>query len=855
MPDRTNISENQVLVTGLAFVFILGLVVLLWFSNKYQNERLLEIVLSQEIEGEKLYLSSQLAESARARTRLTGEIIDLDDVFEQDEKNQLLEKYAGEFARYRTRYMALPLEAREREIFAWHTNVVPVILPAQRKAVQLAMDGAEENRRLAKDILYDTVYPGQGDLIDSFLELSVMSQQRMSEAVTNYHRISEEGAARSYILLFGALATGLLLAFIVIRHIHLSHRQIRGHRDELEGKVYDRTFELLTKQHELEGAIQNAEEANRAKSAFLANMSHEIRTPMNAIIGFSEVVLNDESLTSDTKGHLKTIHSAAKSLLTVINDILDFSKLESGKMKMDSVCFNLPNLVAECLQTVEFDATTKALQLKSSFDELLPNRIMGDPSRLRQVLLNLVGNAVKFTEQGSVCVNVQFHDKPEMAHFSVTDTGIGMTGKQMERVFESFTQADVSTTRRYGGTGLGTTISKQLVESMGGEIWAESVEGEGSTFHFTYPLTEATAEEKCLYEDDYITRHDYVSPRLFRILLAEDIEANATLAIMRLEQQGHSVTWVENGRDAVDESQASPYDIILMDIMMPVMDGLEATRAIRQAEEVKGRHTPIIALTASVLDHDREKCLVAGMDAVARKPIDFNLLLLILEESVPAGKGLANSAEHSEKYEQGGMDFSVMEAVADTVTALRRWLEPEAYAKALAAFAEERRDDALKMTRIFTQRPGDVETLLSEAHALKGLAGNLGLDKIANLAGELESELRSGQRDQVEELLHRITQALEQAVGAIEKLVSTTGDVGGSEVRQPFDIEKIATLLQGLLSKLDELDPDAVEPVIKELAEHLPIEKLGPVQHAVEVFDFESAKGAVQALVDALDLK
>ncbi len=249
---------------------------------------------------------------------------------------------------------------------------------------------------------------------------------------------------------------------------------------------------------------------------------------MNAILGFSEVVLQDTQLSTETERHVRTLYSAAKSLLTIINDILDVSKLESGKFALETVCFHLPNALADALRTVEHRAAEKNLTITIEYDVHLPIRFMGDPTRLRQVVLNLVGNAIKFTPEGNITLRVKPGDKPDMLQFSVCDQGIGMTPEQVSTVFEPFSQADASTTRRFGGTGLGTTISKQIVDLMDGEIWVDSTFGAGSSFHFTAHLPEATVTDGCLYEHDSRIADGYVSPRLFRILLAEDVEANAT---------------------------------------------------------------------------------------------------------------------------------------------------------------------------------------------------------------------------------------------------------------------------------------------------------------------------------------
>jgi len=383
-------------------------------------------------------------------------------------------------------------------------------------------------------------------------------------------------------------------------------------------------------------AKESAEASARAKATFVANMSHEIRTPMNAILGFAEVLFRDASLSKDSVVHVQIILNSARALLAIINDVLDVSKLESGSFALEIVAFHLPNALAEALRLVDHQAAERGLKIVLDYDSDLPLRFMGDPTRLRQVVLNLVGNAIKFSERGAVILSVRPGRRAGLLQFSVADQGVGMTPEQAQRLFKPFTQADVSTTRRFGGTGLGTAISKQITELMGGEIWVESRYGLGSTFYFTAVLPEAADRKASLFEDTNPVIDEYAPLRGFKVLLVEDIETNAMLATYRMKQQGHLVERRENGRDAVAAVQAGHYDVILMDVMMPEMDGLEATREIRRLERRLGRHTPIIGLTASVLPEDHQKCIAAGMDDVQMKPINFAKLFAVMEQIVAA---------------------------------------------------------------------------------------------------------------------------------------------------------------------------------------------------------------------------
>ena len=382
---------------------------------------------------------------------------------------------------------------------------------------------------------------------DRFLKISKYSSE---ELVGKTHRLvkSEKHSKEFYKQLWQTISSGHVWKGEIcnrskdgeIYWVHSTIVPFINHRGKCERYLSIRTDITQQKkvEEDLKLAKEAAESAYRAKSDFLANMSHEIRTPMNAIIGFSDMAMKSHRSPDELNQYLNNIQNSSRILLNLINDILDLSKLESGKMRMESICFNLASLIDEVQEVSRQQIGSKDLRLSAKFDSTLPAMVIGDPGRVRQVLLNLVDNAIKFTERGKVAIEVKADSKSDCYHFSVADTGIGMEDDQLGNIFESFTQADVSTTRRFGGTGLGTTISKQIVEQLGGRIWAESELGKGSVFHFLIAFAEADEQAVKQYLEAVESQDDYASPRLFKVLLAEDVEANATLVQLRLQQMG-----------------------------------------------------------------------------------------------------------------------------------------------------------------------------------------------------------------------------------------------------------------------------------------------------------------------------
>ncbi|WP_370060349.1 MHYT domain-containing protein [Neptunomonas phycophila] len=497
------------------------------------------------------------------------------------------------------------------------------------------------------------------------------------------------------------------------------HMDESGEPEWIDGLLFD-ISERRQMEEILREAKIKAEAAVEAKASFMANMSHEIRTPMNAIIGFSDI-LSDTPLQIEQSKYLNSISSAAKSLLHLLNDILDTAKLEKGKLDLEETDFSLYELVDSVISTLWIQARSKKLALNFHIEKEVETYYRGAPDRIRQVLMNLIGNALKFTDEGSVDLNIYLSPNGKVC-FDIADTGIGISQDRIDAIFDPFTQADASMSRRFGGTGLGTTISKQLVELMGGKIYAKSSVGKGSTFSFTLPLTsgKATNNEQVLSA--------YNLPPL-HILAADDIPQNIELLTIIMTRQGHKVTSVSDGLEAVEAVKKEKFDVVLMDVQMPNMDGLTASTTIRAYEKAhEADPTPIIALTASVLNEDKIAAYEAGMTGFATKPINIDLLnaeiarvtgLHLTPPSTPAPPPTDKQA--AIQHDKG----------------LSLWGDISLYTQELTKFAKQNESHFKKTEQLIEE--ADFDALKHHTHALKGVSGNLALPFISSRFAELES--------------------------------------------------------------------------------------------------------------------
>ncbi|MBF0437979.1 MAG: response regulator [Magnetococcales bacterium] len=687
----------------------------------------------------------------------------------------------------------------------------------------------------------------------------------------------DEQLAKNGVLIVSVLVFSLVLAFFLasrlqnlittpIESLRRSSIEIgKGHfnttieihsHDEI-GQLAQTFQQMVTDLARQRSAL---EQATRAKSEFLANMSHEIRTPMNAIIGLTDLALQTP-MSELAQDYLTKIVSSSRSLLSILNDILDFSKIDAGKLVLESVPFRLGEVFEQLENLFHAQVVAKNIELIISTEES-SRELLGDALRLEQILMNLVSNAIKFIDKPAGKVELRVRTLSEtqeqvVLEFAVQDTGVGLSGEQIDFLFTAFTQADSSTTRKFGGTGLGLVICKRLVAMMQGKIWVVSKPQHGSTFYFTATFAPHTAKSEVIHEAkrDPLLDRDTVMARIkgARILLVEDNAINRLVAKEILQALSLVVDMAVNGCEAVEKIAQETYDLVLMDLQMPEMDGYTATRQIRQNPHFTA--LPIIAMTAHTLSGDREKCLEAGMNDHLAKPIDKQRLFAALIHWIVPREGIG--ATVMQKAMPLPVDVSTgipVVAGIDMSSALERLNGNWSLLRSiLLEFSTHYADAAQQVKQALTdRRREEMESVVKLLHSIKGVAGNISAVALFTDARDLEASIKNNARSSWPGLLNRFENSLRELVNAVAVLPEE--EVLPHESVEPVDPERLKPMMHALAASIADNAFDALEQLesIKPFLQGDFNESYQRIKNALDRFDFNEASKEMASLVKAL---
>lgn len=707
-------------VVQLGFAAVLILVLVYATTSLYQirqsTNHLTEIV---EINNAKITHLYHMRDVIRQRQIILNFMLSTKDTFLREEKSLEFFSIAGKFRESREKLQALSNNKQEKVLLDNLVRLIRIGQPINQKAVSSMVSGFDSNRVRELSMKAQSAQLGIIDTMDALIALQEQYEAKY---------VAESKQGYESIFFWSILSAVFLIALAAIISAIVS------------GFVEQKNTELTKKNLELEKVSELALEATRTKSAFLATMSHEIRTPLTAIIGFAEMNLHDVIPKDNRKKYSESILRNGKHLLQVINDILDISKLEADRIEFEEVKFSPIKILQEVEQNLLPQVNKKGLFLDVNYIYPLPEYITGDALRFKQVILNLCSNAIKFTEAGRINIKLSCDIDDNKLYVEVVDTGIGMTDEQVEKVFDAFTQADSTVSRKYGGTGLGLALSKQFIEKMGGKIGAHSVLGIGSRFIITVN-TGNISSVKLIHSKP--SSQSYIQPALHEsveirqvegdILLVEDNLDNQQLFKLLLDKTGANVQVASNGKEAVDAAMAKPFNLIFMDMQMPIMDGVEATRVLRQ----KGYDGSIISLTANAMKQDREACFEAGCNDYITKPVSEKTLYDTVYEyleivEVNGGNNTDNSSQFN--------DSDVVELKEKFILNLPSKVE--------------------LIKKCF--KGGDFDCVKSEIHKLKGLGGAIGLPEITNISLKIEQSVARNDTYQCENLINELEQMVQR---------------------------------------------------------------------------------------------
>jgi len=722
------ILQNTNLVVKAGFTSILLLVVIFGAFSLYQLKTITyNMTNAIDINSKKIIHVILMRDAIRQRQVVMTEMILLDDVFKREENRMTFFKLSGEFRRERIALMKLPYNESEKKLLNVILDDVRFAQIANREAIDLLIvdSSSEEGRNLilSAQKLQKKIYGLLGELI------KLQNKNIQQFVKTNREKYSK---TLTLSVLFGIVIalTAWLIARIMSRILTQKNN------------------ELLNKNKQLEKVSAQALEATRTKSEFLAIMSHEIRTPLTSIIGFAEALEEPSTEIEDRSSITKTIIKNGKHLLKIINDILDISKIEANRMEFENTYFSPVELINDVEETIKYQCMEKGIQFYVEYEFPIPNVICNDVLRIKQIILNLCSNALKFTKAGKVCIKVRSDIENEKIFFTVIDSGIGLTEEQISKVFDAFTQADSSTTRQYGGSGLGLSLSRQFAEKMGGSITVESLVGIGSQFCVSIKTGKIdtqqliTGEPELPEKNDSIKRqYDFSYHVKGNILIVEDNHDNQQLLSILLSGIGAELTFADNGQQAIDKARSKPYDLIFMDLQMPVMGGLEATKKLRQA----GYERPIVALTANAMKSDHDMCISAGCDGFLTKPINREKLFHTIYKYLEIVSEVDESSLESKKNKNRSEKLQAL----------------------IKSFIEG-----------IPQRMGIIEhcrkeknwlDMKNELHKIKGVGTSMGYPDITKTAENLEYEVMRENEVEIDRLLLEMKTVCEQAEKSIRE--------------------------------------------------------------------------------------
>ncbi len=711
----------------LGFISVILLMILLsvfWLMQiKSSNESVLELIKQYNIKIEHAYT---MRDATRFRQANLLAMLAIQDPFELDKEIQRFYNYAYPYHMARKALFAMPMSEKERVFHKLMDEQTMESQPLSNRVVEMFAN-AEPKEKIVE--LINKVRVSQAELfrtIDSFVEL----QKNHGDDAYNYSRQQFDDG------IFWVSLAGLITIFIAI----FISRYVASY-------VTEKNTQLRLAGEDMEIAFVKAEEATILKSEFLATMSHEIRTPLTAIIGFAETSLFSEQTMEQRLNATQTIIRNGKHLLQIINDILDLSKVEANKLEIEYIETSLFDLLSD-IENLERPATKeKEIDFSVNYIYPLPTKIKLDRLRVKQILLNLCNNAIKFTESGHVTINVSCQCEHDALLFEVIDSGIGISKEQQDIIFQAYRQADSSTTRKFGGTGLGLSLSKLLAERMGGALTVVSKLGSGSQFNFYLPCERLPDTQILLAEENNTanvktSNHNVVADVLSgNILLAEDNIDNQDLFSIFLRRIGVDVTIVENGNLALEAVEKHNFDLILMDMRMPVMGGIEAVKLLRQ----RGFNKPIIAVTANAMLEDRENCFAAGCDGFLTKPVDATRLTQTLEKYLDVST--------STNREYTSIVSSLLKNDPEMITLVKRFVNSLS--------------DTLKEIKKLIESVRWQE--LSEAlHKLKGTGGNFGFEQVSSLAGKMEFQAANQNKGELMKLFSELESSYDQILSGLE---------------------------------------------------------------------------------------